>query len=287
MSSGTRAPAPAVGCPPAPAAAAAAATIFAAASAASEAAGPTRSGDAFDAPTSFCVADANALAATADEPACFLRGHPVLLEVIRRTMNPVDAALAPGNWGRYNFSGRGPDGSFMDVRVGPVGSIISLPGSADQALHADTPHLMELFDCLPAHYINVFTPGCAADPAVGQTALVHGSHRLSFTAALEDGSHCHSDGNHHSRSQNNTANPKLKWIQSLVRPLLDVGDVLLFDCRILHFGLANTSPTVQRPLLYTNVTQHWFHDPKNWDNQRPIFNDDGDDGSTNIINDEE
>ena len=191
------------------------------------------------------------LATQATNPDRFLRGHPVLLEIVRRTTNPVNPALSPGNWGRYNFGGRGPDGSFMDVRAGPVGAIISLPGSADQALHADTPHLMENYDCLPAHYINIFTPGSAAHPAVGQTALVHGSHRLSFTASVDDN--------------------KMSWIQNMARPSLDLGDVLLFDCRILHFGLANTSPKIERPLLYTNMTQHWFHDPKNWDDRRPIF----------------
>jgi hypothetical protein len=184
-----------------------------------------------------------------EEPHDFLRGNPYVLQVIRRTMNPVDDELSPGNFGRYNFSGTGPDGSFQDVRVGPVGAIVSLPGSADQALHADTPHLFEHHDCLPAHYINVFTPGCAADALVGQTALVHGSHHLSLTARYA------SSG----------------WSDFVVRPLLQLGDVLLFDCRILHFGLANISPSIERPLLYTNVTQHWFHDPKNWNDRRRIF----------------
>lgn len=199
-------------------------------------------------------------------PDRFLRGHPIILEIVRQTMNPVDQALAAGNWGRYNFEGRGPDGSFMDLRVGPVGAIVNLPGSADQALHADTPHLMEIFDCLPAHYINVFTPGCAAHAAVGQTALVHASHRLCYTAALESKQ---ADGNN-----KNNENNRMRWVQDLVRPSLDLGDVLLFDCRILHFGLANTNTQgIERPLLYANMTQHWFSDPKNWDNFRPIFAD--------------
>ena len=195
-----------------------------------------------------------------NRPDRFLRGHPIILEVVRQTMNPVDTALAPGNWGRYNFGGRGPDGSFMDLRVGPVGTIVSLPGSADQALHADTPHLMEIFDCLPAHYINVFTPGCAAHVAVGQTALVHGSHRLSYTAALDSPPQERDDDN------------RMRWMQQLVRPSLDLGDVLFFDCRVLHFGLANTNTQgIERPLIYANMTQHWFQDPKNWDNRRSVF----------------
>lgn len=197
--------------------------------------------------------DQKTLATKADAPNRFLRGHPVILEIVRRTMNLSDKTLAPGNWGRYNFGGRGSDGSFMDLRVGPVGVIISLPGSADQALHADTPHLMEMYDCLPAHYINVFTPGSMAHSKVGQTALVQGSHRLSYTAKLE------------------TDTEKMSWTSQLVRPELQLGDVLLFDCRILHFGLANTSSDIERPLIYTNMTQHWFSDPKNWNDRRPIF----------------
>jgi hypothetical protein len=185
----------------------------------------------------------------------FLRGHADLLQIIRRTMHPTDASLSPGNFGRYNFDGRGPDGSFPDVRVGPVGGILSLPGSADQAMHADTPHLFEHLAALPAHYINMFSPGSASANHVGQTALVPTSHQLDVTAEYA--------------REPDSSRPL--WWKDLVRPRLELGDVLLFDCRILHFGLANTSDNVERPLLYTNVTQHWFHDPKNWDDQRPIF----------------
>jgi hypothetical protein len=49
-------------------------------------------------------------------------------------------------------------------------------------LHADTPHLFETYNQLQAHYVNAYTPGVEAEDYVGQTALVHGSHRLKFTA---------------------------------------------------------------------------------------------------------
>lgn len=190
----------------------------------------------------------------------FLRGHRDILEIIRRTMNPTDDTLAPGNVGRYNFDGRGPDGSFQNLRVGPVGAIVSSPGSADQALHADTPHLFEHLALLPAHYINVFTPGLVCNKysnkdtgVIGQTALLHGTHRLDVTA----------------RYWNRKTD---LWNLHLVRPCLQIGDALLFDCRILHFGMANeSSMRIERPLLYTNATIHWFTDPKNWDNEKIIF----------------
>jgi ectoine hydroxylase-related dioxygenase (phytanoyl-CoA dioxygenase family) len=118
--------------------------------------------------------------------------------------------------------------------------------------------LFEHMECLPAHYMNVFTPGIAANDAVGQTALIHASHRLDFTAR-----YCSTQDMDHTEL----------W-KHIVRPALDLGDCLLFDCRILHFGLANTSSDTERPLLYTNMTMHWFHDPKNWDDRRPIFEND-------------
>uniref|UniRef100_A0A7S1GPF1 Phytanoyl-CoA dioxygenase n=1 Tax=Cyclophora tenuis TaxID=216820 RepID=A0A7S1GPF1_CYCTE len=163
-----------------------------------------------------------------------------------------------------------------------MGGLISLPGAADQAIHADTPHLFETIDCLPAHYINAFAPGWTTDPTaaaaaaavgtdkdgcftgctdIGGTAFVHGSHRLSFTADVVS----HDEG----RSGSIASQPNV--LENLVRPSLQLGDVLLFDCRILHFGLANNSKTVERALLYTNMTQAWFHDPKNWDAHQPIF----------------
>ncbi|GAX22844.1 hypothetical protein FisN_24Lh127 [Fistulifera solaris] len=195
----------------------------------------------------------------------FLRGNADLLEIIRRVMNPVNENLSPGNFGRYNFEGRGPDGSFQDVRVGPVGAIVTWPGATDQALHADTPHLFEHMAALPAHYINVFTPGSmivSEDDAhkVGQTAFLHETHKLDVTAKYE--------GN----SRDSSFGTSEMWRKHLVRPQLNMGDVVLFDCRILHFGLPNESEhNTFRPLLYTNVTMHWFHDPKNWDNEKRIF----------------
>jgi ectoine hydroxylase-related dioxygenase (phytanoyl-CoA dioxygenase family) len=154
--------------------------------------------------------------------------------------------------------GTGPDGSFQPLRIGPMGGILSLPGAADQAIHADTPHLFEHIDCLPAHYINAFCLGREVTMSrdgsteLGGTAFVHGSHRLSYTAAVGDlSAHL--------------------VLDQLVRPSLNLGDVVLFDCRVLHFGLANTSPTLDRPMLYVNYTSEWFHDPKNWNERMPIF----------------
>lgn len=174
-------------------------------------------------------------------------------------MNPKVDNLYRGNFGRYNFGGSGPDGSFQDMRLGWIGGIVSLPGSADQALHADAPHLFEI-GTLPAHYINAFTPGCAGSPNVGCTALIHGSHKIEFTTQ-------YMDEDDTVAMRDNTRDV----FNYLVRPQLELGDLLLFDCRTLHFGLANTSKDIERPIIYCNMTHAWFHDPKNWDDHRPIF----------------
>lgn len=109
---------------------------------------------------------------------------------------------------------------------------------------------------------------------IGQTAFVLGSHRLEVSAAVMTG-----------------LGGQRELIQRLVRPHLQAGDALLFDCRILHFGLANQhlnrhlreqqlasgehkqrlrhpldaeGDEFWRPMLYINYHQGWFRDPKNW-----------------------
>jgi len=207
---------------------------------------------------------------------CMVLKHPQLLEIVARAMNPPpeDPSLRKGNIGRYNFvqveninTSNDADSFGSKVAFGKMGGIVSLPGAGDQAIHSDTPHLFESACChLPPHYVNAFTPGRASEDDVGQTALVHGSHVLRVAARLlKDDDRADSD------------HDKLWWSQ-LVRPRLEPGDVILFDCRILHFGLANLSSHAKRPVIYANMTQPWFQDPKNWENERPIF-EDGDYGA--------
>lgn len=69
----------------------------------------------------------------------------------------------------------------------------------------------------------------------------------------------------------------------LLRPHMGAGDALLFDCRVLHFGLANQTPvfvpegnngpesSVTRPIVYINYHHEWFNDPKNWNDAEKLF----------------
>ena len=73
--------------------------------------------------------------------------------------------------------------------------------------------------------------------------------------------------------------PQDEMHMRIMRPSLQLGDVLIFDTRMLHFGLANqtnkmyseNSIDVRRPMIYMNMTSAWFNDPKNWDDRKEIF----------------
>ena len=192
--------------------------------------------------------------------------HPPAVKLIAQlACNPKGQHFG-GNFGRWNFDGHGPDGSPSALHVSPIGAVVSFPGCADQAIHADTPHLFEHLD-LPPHYINLFIPSTKldeenedekefdGDALVGGTAFLVGSHKLQVCERIM-------------KEEN-----RKERLLRLIRPSLCVGDALLFDCRVLHFGLANQSPTTRRPMLYVNITHKWFVDPKNWEDRDRIFPD--------------
>ena len=209
-----------------------------------------------------------------------IRHHPALLSVLQEVLNPPpdDPRDQLGNWGLWNFEGKGPEAGPPPFTIGEVGAVMSLPGCADQTIHADTPHLY-VHTQLPGHYINLFLPAVSggsieADIKVGQTAFVLGSHQLRVSAHIM-----------------NEEGGQEALEERLVRPHLQAGDALLFDCRILHFGLANQYTNEQaaesncnsnsgqsevctdgwRPLLYINYHQKFFQDPKNWNDKEKLF----------------
>jgi hypothetical protein len=169
-----------------------------------------------------------------------------------------------------------------------VGGVIALPKAPRQAIHPDGEHLYEHVH-LPPHYTVLFLPAAApllpvvvggdttesthtADErelataqaqrahgfALGQTAFLLGSHVLGVGAGLLSGggaagmvSAAGEDGDTWRSKQRG---------RRLVRPHCEPGDALLFDARLLHWGMANASPTHTRPLLYVNYHRPWFAD---------------------------
>ena len=131
--------------------------------------------------------------------------------------------------------------------------------------------------------IAAITDEAQASFKVGQTAFVIGSHILNTSAKIM----VHEGGQEILDSH-------------LIRPHLRSGDALIFDCRILHFGLANQSKvsnnvnygtalrtststssnnndadisgeSTWRTMLYINHHQQWFSDPKNWNEKEKLF----------------
>jgi hypothetical protein len=209
-----------------------------------------------------------------------IRHHLGITKVLREISYPWGGEVSRGNWGRWNFEGPGPDGPPPELVVGVVGAVVSLPGCADQTIHSDTAHLFAHTE-LPGHYFNLFLPGVSSDPSmdnagleVGQTAFIIGSHTLQTAYDV---------------MVSPRGNKEL--LARLVRPHLEAGDAILFDCRILHLGLANRYETTEdgsnvfirnesstsidtrgwRPLLYINYHQSWFVDPKNWNTNERLF----------------
>ena len=171
---------------------------------------------------------------------------------------PTSEDLRSGNFGRWNFDDKGPLAPRPLPMASSLGAVISLPGAADQALHADTPHLFDHVS-LPGHYFNLFLGSAAADrdASAGHTAFILETHDLATCAKVL--------GDQAEPPRQEALAPRL------VRPRLGPGDALIFDARILHFGLPNRSTHTRRPMLYWNIHDKWFQDPKNWDDSRSVF----------------
>jgi hypothetical protein len=90
---------------------------------------------------------------------CNLRYHPSILSLLQNVMYRSGGEDEKGNWGRFkvitllfsilntfnfyrwNFGGKGPESGPPPINAGHIGAIMSLPGSGDQTIHADTSHL--------------------------------------------------------------------------------------------------------------------------------------------------
>mmetsp|Transcript_7648 Transcript_7648/g.11489 ORF Transcript_7648/g.11489 Transcript_7648/m.11489 type:complete len:324 (-) Transcript_7648:13-984(-) len=134
------------------------------------------------------------------------------------------------------------------------GAFVSLPGAREQKLHADLDPLFFGGPHLPAHYLTMFLPmldkeSGAYDSAVGQTEFFPGTHVLAAAEKVLNGECAKS-----------------------IKPQLSSGDAIIYDARLLHRGLANTSKSTVRPLLYVNFQRSWFVDNQNW-NENSLFDD--------------
>ena len=151
--------------------------------------------------------------------------------------------------------------TWEDARVCNLSLVISTPGAEEQKWHADGGHV-DLQQHLPCHVLNVFV-ALHDVPTLewGPTQLRPGTHvHTRNLGPLLLAAHCQ------------------KTLQPPVAPLLQAGDALVFDYRILHRGLANqnrgsSEPRTEsglhhysqnRSMLVITVAQEWFRDRLNF-----------------------
>ena len=135
-----------------------------------------------------------------------------------------------------------------------AGLIISSPGSADQPWHQDGEALFgESPDVgnLPPYALNVFVPLQPVTPELGPTEFWVGSHTETSCQAIMK------------QLQNGDTSS-----DQIIGPLLQTGDVLLYDYRICHRGTSNLSEKMVRPMLYLMYSRPWFHEHLNFGSER-------------------
>ncbi len=132
-----------------------------------------------------------------------------------------------------------------DAILGSFVAVTSLPGSADQEAHLDTPPLFGTGTAgaeMPPHCLTLVIPLVEMNARHGTTAFFPGTDALGAgTLPARDP----------------------------VRPVVCAGSAVLFDSRVWHFGTANRSDA-PRPVLYNSYHRPWFRDSVNFGQQRPL-----------------
>eukprot|EP00977_Amphora_coffeiformis_P012464 scaffold3077_cov162-Amphora_coffeaeformis.AAC.23 len=137
--------------------------------------------------------------------------------------------------------------TWNDVHITNLSFVVSTPGASMQGWHADGGHV-SLDEHKPCHCFNVFIP-LQDMPSMdwGPTELRPGSQYYTRNLApMLLAAKCR------------------KQLRPTQAPLLQLGDILAFDYRILHRGLANTTKDKNRAVLVLTVCEPWFEDLLNF-----------------------
>ena len=138
-----------------------------------------------------------------------------------------------------------------------AGVVVAAPGASLQGIHRDGRQLFgdgELDDCgvagapLPAHCLTVFVPLLALRDCHGPTEFFPGTHVLPDAV---------------------DARVSASTGKGVTFPVA-AGSAIMFDYRVHHRGLANTSGE-DRPLLYFTYARSWFEDVTNYGSTVSIF----------------
>jgi predicted nucleic acid-binding Zn-ribbon protein len=120
--------------------------------------------------------------------------------------------------------------------------IVSTADSQEQPWHTDGAHL-DFSQHLPVHCLNIFIPLVNVPDERGPTEFSPKSHYLT--------------------RQPSPMKISTDMMQKPLAPELKVGDILIFDYRLLHRGKPNLSSS-HRPYLVLTFSLPTFHDTYNW-----------------------
>ena len=148
--------------------------------------------------------------------------------------------------------------------------LISTYGAHSQKFHIDTKHINDKYpqggfaedEHWTAHILNVFIPLLnITTEDLGPTELIPKSHYESRILYSDS-----SNKIQHTTLQKQQAQSKMRQSDHQpIAPLLNVGDVLMFDFRTLHRGLSNIDEReINRPMLVLAFSIPSFEDEANW-----------------------
>lgn len=148
----------------------------------------------------------------------------------------------------------GGDRIARTCRASSAGFLVNQPGSTSQAWHRDGPE---------EGYINAFVPLVDLSESLGPTAILSGTHTRPDIRLLGDKD---GDGSGAASGDGDGDGDCGDGVPSPIVPLLQKGQILLFDYRTLHRGLGNTNVEggLARTLAYVVYTRGSITDVHNF-----------------------
>ena len=193
-------------------------------------------------------------------------------EVVQRSPGRWDIPISPDEFGVGDFAlpwwpliaavlGEDAEHSFSGV-------VCSEPGSPAQCWHIDSPHVSA--DHLPAHALNVMIALHDTPLAMGPTELAKGSHRL--TNHLQNPALVSDElvYQHETTVPEQLVANTEQAVPEDFSSALTAGSCLIFDDRILHRGLGNTSAS-RRSIAYFSYRQAGYRENTHFEAQRSLY----------------
>ena len=193
-------------------------------------------------------------------------------EVVQRSPGRWDIPISPDEFGVDDRDlpwwplivavlGEDAEQSFSGV-------VYSDPGSPAQYWHIDSPHASA--DHLPPHALNVMVALHNTPLAMGPTELARGSHRLTNhlqnPALVSDELVYQHEATMPEQLVTNTE----KAVPEGICSALAAGSCLIFDDRMLHRGLGNTSDS-RRSMVYFSYRQAGYRENTHFEAQRSVY----------------